>query len=102
MPSKGILKLEYYSGEGKSLKDCAPRWRLRNALSGLVLAPSPQFLMGDGKDERGNWKYKSTLRNAKTGKLMDQLSTAQKMLTSGGIMLNYKEGNTTRKKNRYL
>ncbi|GMH46804.1 hypothetical protein TrLO_g5454 [Triparma laevis f. longispina] len=102
MPSKGILKLEYYSGEGKGLKDCAPRWRLRNALSGLVLAPSPQFLMEDEKDERGNWKYKSTLRNAKTGKLMDQLSTAQKMLTSGGIMLNYKEGNTTRKKNRYL
>ncbi|GMI09133.1 hypothetical protein TrVE_jg12628 [Triparma verrucosa] len=101
MPSKGILKLEYYSGEGKNLKDCAPRWRLRNALSGLVLAPCPEFLVNDEMNQNGNFKYKSALKH-KNGKPMDQLSTAQKMLHAGGIILSYKDSASTRKKNRYL
>lgn len=93
MPSKGILKLEYYSGEGEGKHECAPRWRLRNALSGLVLAPCPEFLRCDERDEDGNWKYRSQLRSK-----YNQLTTAQKMLASGGIMLNYREGEGNKKR----
>lgn len=81
MPRKGILKLSYYSGEGEKKCDCEPRWKLRNALSGLVLAECPAFLTSDASG-----KYKSVLRTR-----LDQLSVAQKMLLSGGIKLNYRQ-----------
>jgi hypothetical protein len=77
MPSKGILKLTYYSGEGKGLEDCEPRMRLRHAICGMVLAEPPLWLQKDPKTALPPGK--------------DPLSCAQSMLLSGGIKLNYRQ-----------
>jgi len=90
MPSKGVLKLTYYSGEGKGLEDCEPRWRLRHAISGMVLAEPPKWLK---EDHDGH--FKSALGTAK-----DPLSCAQMMLLSGGIKLNYRQKNNPVKANK--
>jgi hypothetical protein len=83
MPSKGILKLTYYSGEGIGKENCSPVWRLRNALSGLVLAPCPRFLR---ENEDGKWD--SNLPPDR-----DQMSIAQASLIKNGVKLNYRQKN---------
>ena len=82
MPRKGVLKLLYYSGEGEGKEECSPRWKLRHALCGLVLAPCPKFLEDDVDK-----KYKSKLPTG-THSL---LSIAQNMLLKDGIRLNYRQ-----------
>ena len=77
MPAKGLLKLSYYSGEGKGLEDCEPRMRLRHALCGLVLAEPPMWIRSDPKTALPPGK--------------DPLSCAQSMLLGGGIKLNYRQ-----------
>ncbi|CAN0043957.1 unnamed protein product, partial [Heterosigma akashiwo] len=39
MPHRGILSVEYYSGEGQRLRGCNPDWRLRAALAAAVCLP---------------------------------------------------------------
>lgn len=85
MPRKGILKLLYYSGEGEGKEECAPRWRLRHALSGMVLAGVPKFLKEDNEKI-----YKSNLP-ASLVQRKGLLSIAQNMLLKDGIKLNYRQ-----------
>jgi len=79
MPSKGLLKLTYYSGEGIGLEDCDPRWKLRHAIMGICLARPPAFIREDP-----DRVYKSKLPNGKP-----ILSVAQKLLEREGIQLYY-------------
>ncbi|GMI44136.1 hypothetical protein TrCOL_g3436 [Triparma columacea] len=79
MPSKGVLKLTYYSGEGKGLEECDPRWRLRHAIMGICLARPPAFIRDDP-----DRIYKSRLPAGKP-----ILEIAQKLLEREGIQLYY-------------
>ena len=79
MPSKGVLKLTYYSGEGKGLEECDPRWKLRHAIMGICLARPPAFIREDP-----DRIYKSKLPPQKP-----LLEIAQKLLEREGIQLHY-------------
>ena len=63
MPSKGYLKQEYYSGEGKGLEGCKPSLLLRSKLRCLVhigvlfAEGTVEDVNGEAKSQGLRWDY---------------------------------------------